>query len=157
MLLSSWDPRGPEPVTFLLGPQRAGTSRLLLPGGGARPKASLRGARTASGATQAPDGAEWASRPPPPPHPRATPRTLGPTAVTSQGALSLAQFSPTQRVGVGAGGERGSHLFQTVLRSLSARRPDHRQLSVAPAHCGGRGAQLGLPHPTPYRQEAART
>lgn len=68
--------------------------------------------------------------------------------MTSPGALSLAQFSPMQRAGVRAGGERGSHLFQTILRSLSARRPDHRQLSVAPAHCGRRGAQLGLP-PSP--------
>ena len=130
---------------FLWGPQRAGTSRLLLPGGRARPKANLSGARTANGDTQAPDGAVWAPRPPPPSHPRATPGTLGPSPMTSPGALSLAQFSPMQRAGVRAGGERGSHLFQTILRSLSARRPDHRQLSVAPAHCGRRGAQLGLP------------
>ena len=79
--------------------------------------------------------------------PQATPGTLGPSPMTSPGALSLAQFSPMQRAGVRAGGERGSHLFQTVLRRLSARRPDHRQLSVAPAHCGRRGAQLGLPSP----------
>lgn len=45
----------------------------------------------------------------------------------------------------GRGGEKGSHLLQAVLRCLSAGRPDHRQLSVAPARCGGRGTQPGLP------------